>query len=54
MQENSFSVFFKMRNYLTKFFLICEIFFDFFNKYMNKRINERNCSEKVQKTLSKF
>ena len=36
MQENHFSVFFKMRNYLTKFFLICEIVFDFFNKFANK------------------
>ena len=33
VQENLVTDFFKMRKHLMKFFLICEFFFDFFNKY---------------------
>ena len=36
VQENLVTIFFKMQKYLLRFFLICAIFFDFFNKFAKK------------------
>ena len=44
MQENPLSVFFKKQKFLMKFFLICEIFFDLFNK----------CAKKIMKSFAWF